>query len=139
VTESQMAALAGQSAGTLHPTQSPVAVLQSGALFGQDPLPVHAAWQARSDAQHAGVVLPQSALDRHVTQAPATQWLADAGQFASAMQSTHPSVASHCCDGPHWLVPFAPHSALSTVVPFAPPHATNIATTTMPKPQNERT
>jgi hypothetical protein len=63
------------------------------------------------------------------------QNFAEAGQFASVVQSTHPSVTSHCLVAPHWLVPFVPQSAPAPEGPPAPlspelPHAATVMAAT---------
>jgi hypothetical protein len=93
---SQIFALPVQSVAVLQPTQAPPVVLQIGAVRGHAAALVHAAWQSWSDDQHAGVAPLQSAFDAHVTHAPCEQCGAAAGQFASAVHSTQPSVALHC-------------------------------------------
>ena len=52
-------------------------------------------------AQQAGVVPLQSAFALQPTHEPSRQRCAAAGQFASIVQSTHPSTASHCRAVPH--------------------------------------
>jgi hypothetical protein len=138
VTESQPGFVAGQSVFVLQPLQTPFAVLQRGASFGQPALFVHAAWQVWSAGKHAGAATPQSVFVRHALHlpVPAMQNGADAGHWVSAVHSTQPSVGSHWRPGPHWLVPLTPHAALPPPGPpvvtseeagLAPPHAATTA------------
>jgi hypothetical protein len=118
----QTFAVAGQSLAVLHPTQTPAAVSQMVA-----PRPVHwasvvhAAWQVCVPGKHAGVVpVPQSVFDSHATQLPCRQNRAAAGHWESVVQSTQPSVTSHCLVAGHALVPLGPQSALPPPGPASP-------------------
>jgi hypothetical protein len=57
----------------------------------------------------------------HVTHDPSRQCGAAAGQFTSIVQSTQPSAGSQTWLGPHWFVPFIPHTALPPMRPPLPP------------------
>jgi len=118
---SQIFAVPVQSVALLQPTHAPPVVLQIGAVLGHAALLAHAGWQSWSDDQHAGVVPLQSAFDAHVTHAPCRQCDAAAGQFASAVHSTQPSVGLHCSFMSHWLVPLTPQTALPPPGPPSPP------------------
>jgi hypothetical protein len=122
----------GQSFATLQPMQSPDAWSQIGARIGQL-FAVQAAWHLWSEAQHAGVVPPQSALVLHWTHAPCVHTRAVAGQSAALKQSTHPRIASHICLPGHCIVPLGPQSALPgpgpPVVLLPPEQATRRPTT----------
>jgi len=132
---SQIFASAGQSLAVEQPTHSPPGS-QMPAARGQSWLRVHAAWHAWSPGQHDGVVPPpQSASLRHGTHAPERQYRRLARHCGSAVQATHPRVASHWRFGGQAFVPLAPHAALPPPgPPLSPPEPPPPHATTRPTP-----
>jgi hypothetical protein len=140
VVVSQILFATPQSIEVRQPTHTPAPdeVSQTGASCGQSMFVMHAGWHVWSLGQHDGIAAPQSLFFRHAAHCPrpGTQKGADAPQFALLVQSTQPSVASHCWPMRHWLVPLMPHSALpgpgplELALPPLPPQATTAPKTT---------
>jgi hypothetical protein len=133
----QIARGLAQSVFALHATQAPVAVSQSFVSPAQLVPAVHEPSHLCVPGQHEGAEAPQSALVRHASHSPRMQNFDDPPLWASEVQSTQPSAASHDLPVPQVAAPQTPDPdpPLSTA-PLLPPH--EAASVTMARPQDCR-